>query len=219
MDKSERMGKAMDLTLYLVTGRYDFHDDQFLAVIEEACKNGVTLVQLREKELLTSSFYELALKVKAITDRYHIPLIINDRVDVCLAVDAAGVHIGDDELPVDVVRSLIGSEKILGVSAKTVERGLEAEKAGADYLGIGAIFPTKTKETPLTSIETLKAINGAVTIPSVAIGGIKEENLVNFRGTGIAGGSIVSEIMLAEEVGKKVRSLRQKIAEIVGEQV
>lgn len=219
MDKSERMGKAMDLTLYLVTGRYDFHDDQFLAVIEEACKNGVTLVQLREKELLTSSFYELALKVKAITDRYHIPLIINDRVDICLAVDAAGVHIGDDELPVDVVRSLIGSEKILGVSAKTVERGLVAEKAGADYLGIGAIFPTKTKETPLTSIETLKAINGAVTIPSVAIGGIKEENLVNFRGTGIAGVSIVSEIMLAEEVGKKVRSLRQKIAEIVGEQV
>lgn len=219
MDKSERMGKAMDLTLYLVTGRYDFHDDQFLAVIEEACKNGVTLVQLREKELLTSSFYELALKVKAITDRYHIPLIINDRVDICLAVDAAGVHIGDDELPVGVVHSLIGSEKILGVSAKTVERGLEAEKAGADYLGIGAIFPTKTKETPLTSIETLKAINGAVTIPSVAIGGIKEENLVNFRGTGIAGVSIVSEIMLAEEVGKKVRSLRQKIAEIVGEQV
>lgn len=219
MYKSERMGKAMDLTLYLVTGRYDFHDDQFLAVIEEACKNGVTLVQLREKTLLTGAFYELALKVKAITDRYHIPLIINDRVDICLAVDAAGVHIGDDELPVDVVRSLIGSEKILGVSAKTVERGLEAEKAGADYLGIGAIFPTKTKETPLTSIETLKAINGAVTIPSVAIGGIKEENLVNFRGTGIAGVSIVSEIMLAEEVGKKVRSLRQKIAEIVGEQV
>lgn len=219
MDKSERMGKAMDLTLYLVTGRYDFHDDQFLAVIEEACKNGVTLVQLREKTLLTGAFYELALKVKTITDRYHIPLIINDRVDICLAVDATGVHIGDDELPVDVVRSLIGSEKILGVSAKTVERGLEAEKAGADYLGIGAIFPTKTKETPLTSIETLKAINGSVTIPSVAIGGIKEENLVNFRGTGIAGVSIVSEIMLAEEVGKKVRSLRQKIAEIVGEQV
>lgn len=219
MDKSERMGKAMDLTLYLVTGRYDFSDEKFLAVIEEACKNGVTLVQLREKTLLTGAFYELALKVKAITDRYHIPLIINDRVDICLAVDAAGVHIGDDELPVDVVRSLIGPEKILGVSAKTVERGLKAEKAGADYLGIGAIFPTKTKDTVLTSIETLKAINGAVTIPSVAIGGIKEENLVDFRGTGIAGGSIVSEIMLAEEVGKKVRSLRQKIAEIVEEQV
>lgn len=219
MDKSERTGNAVDLTLYLVTGRYDFSDEKFLAVIEEACKNGVTLVQLREKTLLTGAFYELALKVKAITDRYHIPLIINDRVDICLAVDAAGVHIGDDELPVDVVRSLIGPEKILGVSAKTVERGLEAEKAGADYLGIGAIFPTKTKDTALTSIEMLKAVNGAVTIPSVAIGGIKEENLVDFRGTGIAGVSIVSEIMLAEEVGKKVRSLRQKIAEIVEEQV
>lgn len=208
----------MDLTLYLVTGRYDFSDEKFLTVIEEACKNGVTLVQLREKELVTGRFYELALKVKAITDRYQIPLIINDRVDICLAVDAAGVHIGDDEMPVDVVRSLIGSEKILGVSAKTVERGLEAEKAGADYLGIGAIFPTKTKDTPLTSKEMLKAINKAVTIPSVAIGGIKEDNLADFHGTGIAGVSIVSEIMRAKDVGEKVRSLRQKIDKVLEEQ-
>lgn len=208
----------MDLTLYLVTGRYDFSDEKFLSVIEEACKNGVTLVQLREKELVTGRFYELALKVKAITDRYQIPLIINDRVDICLAVDAAGVHIGDDEMPVDVVRSLIGPEKILGVSAKTVERGLEAEKAGADYLGIGAIYPTKTKDTPLTSKEMLKAINEAVTIPSVAIGGIKEDNLADFHGTGIAGVSIVSEIMRAKDVGEKVRSLRQKIDKVLGEQ-
>ncbi|MDU5335514.1 thiamine phosphate synthase [Enterococcus sp.] len=208
----------MDLTLYLVTGRYDFSDEKFLSVIEEACKNGVTLVQLREKELVSGRFYELALKVKAITDRYQIPLIINDRVDICLAVDAAGVHIGDDEMPVDVVRSLIGPEKILGVSAKTVERGLEAEKAGADYLGIGAIYPTKTKDTPLTSKEMLKAINEAVKIPSVAIGGIKEDNLADFLGTGIAGVSIVSEIMRAKDVGKKVRSLRQKIDKVLGEQ-
>lgn len=219
MDKSERTGKALDLTLYLVTGRYDFSDEKFLAVIEEACQNGVTLIQLREKTLLTGTFYELALKVKAITDRYDVPLIINDRVDICLAVDAAGVHIGDDEMPVDIVRSLIGTEKILGVSAKTVDRGLEAEKAGADYLGIGAIFPTKTKDTALTSIETLKAINEAVTIPSVAIGGIKEENLSDFRGTGIDGVSIVSEIMLAENVGKKVQALRGKIAEVLEEHV
>lgn len=205
----------MYLTLYLVTGRYDFSDEKFLTVIEEACKNGVTLVQLREKELVTGRFYELALKVKAITDRYQIPLIINDRVDICLAVDAAGVHIGDDEMPVDVVRSLIGSEKILGVSAKTVERGLEAEKAGADYLGIGAIYPTKTKDTPLTSKEMLKAINKAVSIPSVAIGGIKEDNLADFHGTGIAGVSIVSEIMRAKDVGEKVRSLRQKIDKVL----
>ena len=110
MDKSERTGKALDLTLYLVTGRYDFSDEKFLAVIEEACQNGVTLIQLREKTLLTGAFYELALKVKAITDRYDVPYY-NDRVDICLAVDAAGVHIGDDEMPVDIVRSLIGTEK------------------------------------------------------------------------------------------------------------
>ncbi|MGG5370800.1 thiamine-phosphate pyrophosphorylase [Enterococcus sp. AZ196] len=209
------MGKTMDLTLYLVTGRYDFSDEKFLAVIEEACKNGVTLVQLREKELVTGKFYELALNVKAITDRYHIPLIINDRVDICLAVDAAGVHIGDDEMPVAVVRSLIGAEKILGVSAKTIERGVEAEKAGADYLGIGAIFPTKTKDTPLTSKETLKAINEAVAIPSVAIGGIKADNLTEFRGTGIAGVSIVSDIMLAQDVSERVRSLKTKMNEVL----
>lgn len=208
----------MDLTLYLVTGRYDFNEAEFLSVIDAACKNGVTLVQLREKELVAGKFYDLALQVKAITDRYQIPLIINDRVDICLAVDATGVHIGDDELPVEIVRAMIGPEKILGVSAKTVERGLEAEEAGADYLGIGAIFSTKTKDTALTSIETLKAINEAVRIPSVAIGGIKEDNLIDFCGTGIAGVSIVSEIMRAKNVGEKVRQLKQKIEEVLEEQ-
>ncbi|WP_241153414.1 thiamine phosphate synthase [Enterococcus mediterraneensis] len=211
------MGNTMDLTLYLVTERYDFSDEKFLAVIEEACKNGVTLVQLREKELVTGKFYDLALQVKKLTDQYQIPLIINDRVDICLAVDAAGVHIGDDEMPVDVVRSLIGPEKILGVSAKTVARAQEAEKTGADYLGIGAIFPTKTKDTSLTSLATLKAINEAVTIPSVAIGGIKEENLTEFYGTGIAGVSIVSEIMQAQNVGEKVRRLKQKITAVLAD--
>lgn len=211
------MGKIMDLSLYLVTGRYDFSDKKFLAVIEEACKNGVTLVQLREKELMTGKFYDLALQVKKITDYYHVPLIINDRVDICLAVDAAGVHIGDDEMPVNVVRTLIGPEKILGVSAKTVTRGVEAEKAGADYLGIGAIFPTKTKNTSLTSLDMLKAINAAVTIPSVAIGGITESNLLELAGSGIAGVSIVSEIMKAQNVGEKVRRLKQTINEVLEE--
>ncbi|MDU6522961.1 MAG: thiamine phosphate synthase [Enterococcus sp.] len=205
----------MDLTLYLVTDHYQFNDEKFLSIIEEACQNGVTLVQLREKELLSGAFYELARKVKAVTDCYQVPLIINDRVDICLAVDAAGVHIGDDEMPVNVVRSLIGSEKLLGVSAKTVARGLEAQQAGADYLGIGAIFPTTTKETSLTSLETLQAINQAVAIPSVAIGGIKEDKLLQFKGTGIAGVSIVSEIMLAENVAAKVRSLKQKMIDVL----
>ena len=180
------------LKVYLVTGRYDFSDTEFLKRIETACRSGVTLVQLREKEVSTRRFYELAVKVKAVTDAYQIPLIINDRVDICLAVDAAGVHIGDDELP---------------VSAKTVARGVEAENEGADYLGVGAIFPTTTKDSPLTSLQTLSEIAAAVTIPVVAIGGIKEENIEQLMGTRVAGVSLVSEIMLAEQIAEKVQGL------------
>ncbi|EIX2782555.1 thiamine phosphate synthase, partial [Enterococcus faecalis] len=185
----------------------DFSDTEFLKRIETACRSGVTLVQLREKEVSTRRFYELAVKVKAITDAYQIPLIINDRVDICLAVDAAGVHIGDDELPVALVRKLVGSTKIVGVSAKTVARGVEAENEGADYLGVGAIFPTTTKDSPLTSLQTLSEIAAAVTIPVVAIGGIKEENIEQLMGTGVAGVSLVSEIMLAEQITEKVQGL------------
>ncbi|EPF4403886.1 thiamine phosphate synthase, partial [Enterococcus faecalis] len=185
----------------------DFSDTEFLKRIETACRSGVTLVQLREKEVSTRRFYELAVKVKAVTDAYQIPLIINDRVDICLAVDAAGVHIGDDELPVALVRKLVGSTKIVGVSAKTVARGVEAENEGADYLGVGAIFPTTTKDSPLTSLQTLSEIAAAVTIPVVAIGGIKEENIEQLMGTGVAGVSLVSEIMLAEQITEKVQGL------------
>ena len=190
-----------------MTGRYDFSDTEFLNRIETACRSGVTLVQLREKEVSTRRFYELAVKVKAVTDAYQIPLIINDRVDICLAVDAAGVHIGDDELPVALVRKLVGSTKIVGVSAKTVARGVEAENEGVDYLGVGAIFPTMTKDSPLTSLQTLSEIAAAVTIPVVAIGGIKEENIEQLMGTGVAGVSLVSEIMLAEQITEKVQGL------------
>ncbi|NRD93419.1 thiamine phosphate synthase [Enterococcus faecalis] len=195
------------LKVYLGTGRDDFSDTEFLKRIETACRSGVTLVQLREKEVSTRRFYELAVKVKVVTDAYQIPLIINDRVDICLAVDAAGVHIGDDELPVALVRKLVGSTKIVGVSAKTVARGVEAENEGADYLGVGAIFPTTTKDSPLTSLQTLSEIAAAVTIPVVAIGGIKEENIEQLMGTGVAGVSLVSEIMLAEQITEKVQGL------------
>ena len=195
------------LKVYLVTGRHEFSDTEFLKRIETACRSGVTLVQLREKEVSTRRFYELAVKVKVVTDAYQIPLIINDRVDICLAVDAAGVHIGDDELPVALVRKLVGSTKIVGVSAKTVARGVEAENEGADYLGVGAIFPTTTKDSPLTSLQTLSEIAAAVAIPVVAIGGIKEENIEQLMGTGVAGVSLVSEIMLAEQITEKVQGL------------
>lgn len=205
-----------ELTLYLVTGRYDFSDEEFLNIIETACQNGVTMVQLREKAITTNRFYELAVAVKQITDLYDIPLIINDRVDICLAVNAAGVHIGDDEMPVKVVRSLIGGEKILGVSAKSIERGKKAEKDGADYLGVGAIFPTETKKDPdRTTIETLNNIAEAVNIPIVAIGGIKESNIENFKHTAISGVAVVSEVMLAEQVSPKVQKLKKVVEQIL----
>ena len=197
------------LQLYLVTHRYEVSDPIFLEQIAQACQAGVTLVQLREKDLTTRDYYDLAVKVKQVTDRYHIPLIIDDRVDVCLAVDAAGVHIGDDELPVEVVRRLIGT-KYLGVTAKTVERAQAAYRAGADYLGVGAIFPTQTKvKTRPTSLTTLRDIVAAVPIPVVAIGGLTEYNLSCLEDQSIAGIAVVSEIMQAEHIPTKVQRLVQ----------
>lgn len=207
---------AEALQLYLVTNRYADSPEVFLAKIAAACENGVTMVQLREKSLTTRDYYALAKQVKLITDRYRIPLIIDDRVDVCLAVDAAGVHIGDDELPVAVTRQLLGSDKILGVSTKTVATATAAVTAGADYLGVGAIFPTQTKAAaPLTSLATLKAITAAVSVPVVAIGGIKADNLDTFKATGIAGVAIVSEIMQASDTAQKVQTLSAKLKEVL----
>ena len=207
---------ATDLKLYLVTHRYDDNEATFLAKIAAACENGVTMVQLREKMLSTRAYFELAQRVKLITDRYQIPLIIDDRVDICLAVDAAGVHIGDDELPVAMTRQLIGPDKVLGVSTKTVETAVAAVAAGADYLGVGAIFPTQTKaNAAVTPIATLKAITAQVAVPVVAIGSVKEANLATFKDTGIAGVAIVSEIMQAPDIAHKVQALRTKLKAVL----
>lgn len=215
-----KRGEAMEkiaekLRLYLVTARYDYTDAYFLDVIQQACQNGVTMVQLREKTASTWTFYQLAQKVKEITDDYDIPLIINDRVDICLAVDAAGVHVGDSEMPVSVVRRLIGGDKILGVSAKSVARGQEAAEEGADYLGVGAMFPTKTKDTPLTSFATLKEMTVFCQLPIVAIGGIKAENIDAFTQIKLQGVAVVSEIMREQEVPAKVRQLRKLVDQFV----
>lgn len=189
------------LRLYLVTNRYQDPLETFLKKVEQACQSGVTMIQLREKQLTTNQYYELAKMVKQITDTYQVPLIIDDRLDVCLAVDAAGLHIGDDELPVSVARQVLGTEKILGVTAKTVKRALEAEESGADYLGTGAIFPTTTKENaPITLISTLKDICQAVGIPVVAIGGLTCENIHQLSGTGIAGIAVVRDLMQARDI-------------------
>ena len=204
------------LRLYLVTNRYQDSLESFLEKVETACRSGVTIVQLREKNLTTNQYYQLAKEVKEITDAYQVPLIIDDRLDVCLAVDAAGLHIGDDELPVSVARQVLGPEKILGVTAKTVTRALEAEEGGADYLGTGAIFPTTTKENaPITLISTLKTICQRVAIPVVAIGGLTSENIEQLIDTGIAGVAVVRDLMQAEDIEAKTQAFLTKLDDII----
>ena len=204
------------LRLYLVTNRYQDSLESFLKKVEKACRSGVTIVQLREKNLTTNQYYQLAKQVKEITDAYQVPLIIDDRLDVCLAVDAAGLHIGDDELPVSVARQVLGSDKILGVTAKTVKRALEAEESGADYLGTGAIFPTTTKENaPITLISTLKTICQRVAIPVVAIGGLTSENIDQLIDTGIAGVAVVRDLMQAEDIEEKTQTFLTKLDDII----
>ena len=204
------------LRLYLVTNRYQDSVEIFLEKVETACRSGVTIVQLREKNLTTNQYYQLAKQVKEITDAYQVPLIIDDRLDVCLAVDAAGLHIGDDELPVSVARKVLGPEKILGVTAKTVKRAIEAEEGGANYLGTGAIFPTTTKENaPITLISTLKTICQRVAIPVVAIGGLTSENIDQLVGTGIAGVAVVRDLMQAEDIEEKTQAFLTKLDDII----
>ena len=204
------------LRLYLVTNRYQDSLESFLEKVETACRSGVTMIQLREKNLTTNQYYQLAKQVKKITDTYQVPLIIDDRLDVCLAVDAAGLHIGDDELPVSVARQVLGPDKILGVTAKTVKRALEAEEGGADYLGTGAIFPTTTKENaPITLISTLKTICQTVSIPVVAIGGLTSENIDQLAATGIAGVAVVRDLMQAKDIEAKTQAFLTKLDDII----
>ena len=204
------------LRLYLVTNRYQDSLESFLEKVETACRSGVTIIQLREKNLTTNQYYQLAKQVKEITDAYQVPLIIDDRLDVCLAVDAAGLHIGDDELPVSVARQVLGPDKILGVTAKTVKRALEAETSGADYLGTGAIFPTTTKENaPITLISTLKTICQMVAIPVVAIGGLTSENIDQLAVTGIAGVAVVRDLMQAEDIEAKTQAFLTKLDDMI----
>ena len=157
--------KSLDTTMYFITDSTGYDEAEFLYRVEEACKGGVTLIQLREKERTTREYLALAEKVHEITQKYYIPLIIDDRVDVALAVNAEGVHVGQSDMPVKIARKLMGDEKIVGATAKTVIQAKEAYKQGADYLGVGAIYPTTTKvKTVLTSVDTLKDICNSVPI-------------------------------------------------------
>lgn len=207
--------KDIDLTLYLVTNRDKISDDVFFNRIEEALKGGVSLVQLREKTASTREMIEIATKLKDLCHKYHVSLLIDDRVDVCLASGADGVHLGSEDMDIDVARRILGDEKIIGATAKTVETALEKERQGADYLGVGAIYPTKTKvKTVLTKVSTLRAINDEIKIPSAAIGGLNETNLDVLEGSGASGICVVRAIMDSEkprEVAEKLSGLSKEI--------
>ena len=199
--------KNLDLSLYLVTDKSD-DVEKFLKTIEEGIKGGVTVVQIREKTADTLDFFNLALKVKEITRKYNVPLIINDRVDVALAIDAEGVHVGQSDMPCDVTRKLVGPDKIVGVSAATIDEARKAEKDGADYIGTGAVFPTATKDdAPKITKKDLKEIVDSINIPVVAIGGITLDNAHELIDTGIAGLSVVSAIMSSDDPKKSSEKL------------
>lgn len=202
------MSKQVDYSLYLVTDQFDFTEEEFLKIIEEALKGGVTILQLREKDSTTKDFYELAVKVKKITDKYDVPLIINDRIDIALAVDAAGVHLGQDDMPCKIARQILGPDKIIGISAEKYIYAITAQNDGADYLGVGAIRPTPTK-TDCMKIpeEDLQKVQQNITIPHVAIGGVKLDNtkqvMDNYNFSGV---SVVSAIMLDEDPQQAARN-------------
>ena len=207
--------KKLNTKLYFITDSTNYREEEFLFRVEEALKGGVTLLQLREKEKTTREYIELAKKVHSITKKYNVPLIIDDRVDVALSIDAEGVHVGQSDMPVYLARKLMGGNKIIGATTKTVPQAIEAYEAGADYLGVGAIFPTTTKvKTVLTSTETLNEICNAVPILVNAIGGLNKENIDILTGIPIAGVCVVSAIMKAENVKQETELLLEKIKEI-----
>lgn len=200
----------IDYTLYLCTDRKLMRAETLESAVEQAVRGGCTVVQLREKECSSLDFYQSARSVKRITDQYHVPLIINDRVDIALAVDADGVHVGQDDLPAREVRKILGPDKIVGVSAGCVEEAVRAAADGADYLGVGAMYATSTKEdADVTSMEELLKIRAAVDLPIVVIGGINQHTYQPFKRIGINGLAVVSAVIAAENIEQAARELAE----------
>lgn len=191
------MKNNLNYSLYLVTDREVLLEDtDIYSAVEQAIKGGVTLVQLREKSISTLEFYNIAVEMKKITDKYKIPLIINDRIDIALAIDAAGVHLGQSDMPAGIARKIIGDNKIIGVSTSTLIEAIKAEKQGADYVGVGAMFPTTTKnDADAVSVLCLKEIKEGISIPVVAIGGINQKNVDLLKIANIDGIAVVSDIL------------------------
>ncbi len=210
--------KKFDTSLYFITDSSNYTEQEFLNRVEKALQGGVTLMQLREKDKTTREYIELAQKVHSITKKYYVPLIIDDRVDVALAVNAEGVHVGQSDMPVETARKLMGENKIVGATTKTVEQAKEAYEQGADYLGVGAIYPTTTKvKTVLTSTDTLRDICNAVSIPVNAIGGLNKDNIDVLEGISISGICVVSAIMKADDPKKATKELKAKAEKIINQ--
>lgn len=201
--------------MYFITDSTNYSEEEFLYRVEQALMGGITLLQLREKDKSTREYIDLAEKVHTLTKKYNVPLIIDDRVDVALAIDAEGVHVGQSDMPVSTARKLMGDDKIVGATTKTVPQALEAYEQGADYLGVGAIYPTTTKvKTVLTSTETLGNICSAVPIPVNAIGGLNKDNIDVLKGIPIAGICVVSAIMKADHPKQAAVELQARAKEL-----
>ena len=207
--------KKCDTSLYFITDSAGFTEEEFLRRTEAALQGGVTLLQIREKEKTTREYLSLARKVHELTRKYNVPFIIDDRIDIAMAIDAEGVHLGKSDMPIDLARKILGPDKIIGATAKTVPQALEAWQQGADYLGVGAIYPTTTKvKTVLTSTDTLRDICNAVPIPANAIGGLNQDNIDVLAGIPIAGICVVSAIMKAEDPKQAAVDLKARAKEL-----
>ena len=208
--------KQLDTTLYFITDSTGLNDDELFRITEQALAGGATIMQLREKNRTTREYIRLAKHVHEISLRYKIPLIIDDRLDVTMAVNAEGVHLGQSDMPVKTARKIVSDKMIIGATTKTVEQALEAEESGADYLGVGAIYPTTTKvKTVLTSVDTLKDICKAVSIPVNAIGGLNKTNCEILKSTGISGICVVSAIMKSDNPKKSASELLALSRELI----
>jgi len=204
--------KRSDLTLYLVTDSTDTIESEFLRIVEQACEGGVTMVQLREKEKDGLDYLKLAEKVKQITDRFSVPLIIDDRIDIAVAADVSGVHLGQSDIPVRFARRMLGKDKIIGASAKTVAQAGKAKEEGADYIGVGAIYPTTTKVvTVITEVSMLNDIAARTGLPVVAIGGLNASNIDVLYESMADGIAVVSAIMKSSDPRKAAGSLKEQV--------
>ncbi len=203
------MKPKIDYSLYLVTDREIMTLDSIEECVERAILGGCTVVQLREKTASSREFYQIALKLREITAQLGIPFIINDRADIALAVDADGVHIGQEDLTYEVVRRIVGQDKIIGVSVSNLSEALAATESGADYLGVGAMFATNTKKNAnIVTIDELRQIRERISNPIVVIGGINKSTIPFFRGTGIDGIAVVSAVVAQDDVTKAAKELK-----------